>query len=213
MLSHSDWSRPIYASISLGPKEIPYLRDHFVLEGMAYRIVPDNKGAQVDVERMYDNVMHRFRYGGLSQKGLYVDDDVMYMAHTHQYVMSILIDSLLARGDKQRALAVAEKWEKELPSCNIPYTDAAVSLARCYYENGKTNKGDAILANLLCKSDEWLSWIASIGSHRQPSPHTALNWLETMQHALASAIQYERTSLVEQFHQKYENHVSKYQKN
>ncbi len=214
MLSHGDWSRPIYASISLGPKEIPYLNDHYVLEGMAYRIVPGNKGPRIDVERTYENVMHRFRYGGLSRKGIYVDEDVMHMARTHQYVMSILIDSLLTKGDKQRALAVAEKWEKELPSSNIPHTESAVSLARCYYENGKTNKGDTIIANLLGRSDEWLSWVATIGTnHRQASSYTVLTWLETMQRALSTAYQYERTTLVEQFHQKYENHVSKYQKN
>ena len=213
MLSHGDWSRPIYASISLGPKEIPYLNDHYVLEGMAYRIVPDANGPQVDVERVFENVMHRFRYGNLSQKGIYVDEDVMHMAHTHQYVMSILIDSLLSRGDKQRALAVAEKWEKELPSCNIRYTESAVSLARCYYENGKTAKGDAIIANLLGRSDEWLSWIATFGSRRQPSQQTILTWLETMRRALASAYQYERTSLAEQYHQNFENYVIKYQKN
>ena len=73
MLSHADWSRPIYASISMGGDILPFLRDHLVLEGLAYRISPTAKSQHVDVERLYDNVMHRFRYGGLSTKGIYVD--------------------------------------------------------------------------------------------------------------------------------------------
>jgi len=214
MLSHGDWDRPIYASISLGEREIPYLRDHYVLEGMAYRIVPESDGPQVDVERLYENVMHRFKYGGLHQKGIYVDEDVMHMARTHQYVMGILIDSLLARGDKQRALAVAEKWEKELPACNIPYTDSALSLARCYYENGMHKQGDGILADLLLRSDEWLSWIETIGTRRQQASHyTAVVWLKTMQQSLQTAYHYERETIVSKYQQTFERHANQFQNN
>ncbi len=213
MLSHGDWKRPIYASISLGESEIPYLRNHYVLEGLAYRIAPESDGPRADVERIYENVMHRFKYGGLHQKGLYVDDDVMHMARTHQYVMSILIDSLLSKGDKHRALAVAEKWEKELPSYNIPYTESAVSLAQCFYENGMTSRGDDILADLLTRSDEWLSWIETIGPNRQQgSLYTALVWLKTMQQSLGAAYRYDREQLVRKYHQNFERHANQFPK-
>ena len=214
MLSHGDWERPIYASISLGESEIPYLRDHYVLEGMAYRIIPESDGPRVDVERLYENVMQRFKYGGLHKDGIYVDDDVMHMARTHQYVMSILIDSLLSKGDKQRALAVAEKWEKELPACNIPYTESAVSLAKCYYENGMNTRGDAILSDLLARSDEWLSWIETIGSKRQQaSLYTALVWLKTMQQSLGTAYSYNRDQIASKYHKIFEGHANKIQRN
>ena len=212
MLSHGDWSRPLYASISLGPSEVPYLRDHYVLEGLAYRIVPSAERQHIDVERMYDNVMHRFRYGGLSRKGIYVDADVLHMAHTHQYVMAILIDALLEQGDKRRALAVAEKWQKELPVCNIPYSDAALSLAKCYYVTGHPDKGDAITANLLCRSEEWLSWIDTIGARRRmASLYTAHDWLKTMQQSLTLAYQHERKSLIMKYHPIFDRYVNEYQ--
>ena len=214
MLSHGDWSRPLYASISLGPSEVPYLRDHYVLEGLAYRIVPSAEGQHIDVERMYDNVMHRFRYGGLSREGIYVDADVLHMAHTHQYVMAILIDALLEQGDKRRALAVAEKWQKELPVCNIPYSDAALSLAKCYYVTGHPDKGDAITANLLCRSEEWLSWIDTIGARRRmASLYTAHDWLKTMQQSLTLAYQYERKSLIMKYNPIFDHYVNEYQQN
>ena len=213
MLSHGDRNRPIYASISLGDSEIPFLRDHFVLEGLAYRIVPESDGPRADVERMYDNVMHRFKYGGLHQKGLYVDEDVMHMARTHQYVMSILIDSLLSQGDKQRALAVAEKWEQELPACNIPYTEPAISLARCFYENDMAARGDAILSDLLVRSDEWLSWMETIGTRQPSSQYTALTWIKTMQQSLGVAHGYQREQLVKKHQPIFERHANQFQKN
>ena len=58
MLSRAD--RPIYLSISMGPDMLSFLRNHLVLEGLAYRISQTASGKQVDVERLYDNVMNRF---------------------------------------------------------------------------------------------------------------------------------------------------------
>ncbi len=197
MLSHGDWSRPIYASISLGPDEVSYLSDHLSLEGMAYRIVPTSGGRRVDVERTYENVMHRFRYGGLSRRGLYVDDDILYTAHTHQYVMAILIDSLLEQGDSQRALAVADKWQRELPSYNVPYTESALSLARCYYVTGRTQEADAIVENLLRRSHEWLSWLQTIKSSRSAgSAYSFQRWSQIMQGASTLAHIYHRDHLL-----------------
>ena len=62
ILSQANWERPVYLSVSLGPSHLPFLRDHLVLEGLAYRVCPTATGQQVDVERLYNNIMHRFRY-------------------------------------------------------------------------------------------------------------------------------------------------------
>ena len=147
MLSKADWSRPIYTSISLGSENLSFLHDHLVLEGLAYRITPKAAKRRVDVERLYDNVMHRFRYGGLNTRGIYVDEDTRHLANTHQYIMGILIDSLLAQDDLRRALAVCRKWQKEMPQENVSYTEAALSMARCFYLSGKSAQGDEIVGS------------------------------------------------------------------
>ena len=212
MLSHADWARPIYTSISMGGDILPFLRDHLVLEGLAYRISPTAKSQHVDVERLYDNVMHRFRYGGLSTKGIYVDEDVKRLAHTHQLVMSVLIDSLLQQGDLHRALSVCEKWQQEMPQENVPYTEEALSMARCYYLAGQSTQGDGIVSNLLRRSEEWLSWIETIKpSRRNGSLFSRYTWLKTMQQALAVAGQFERNEISHQYTPQYELHIRQYQ--
>ena len=208
MLSHEDWSRPIYLSISLGPDNLSFLRNHLVLEGLAYRVSPTATGQRVDVERLYDNVMHRFRFGGLSTKGIYVDEDVKHLANTHQLVMGILIDSLLQQDDTKRALAVCRKWQREMPHENVPYTDAALSMARCYYQVNQPGRGDGIVNNLLRRSEEWLAWIETITpQRRQGSLYTQNTWLHTMQQALALAVQFERTDIYHQYIRQYENYL------
>ena len=211
MLSHADWSRPVYASISMGPDQLSFLRDHMVLEGLAYRITPTVSGKSVDTERLYDNVMHRFRFGNLSRKGIYADADVLHMARTHQMVMAILIDSLMKQGDTARAVRVCRKWQREMPQENVPYTDAALSMAQCYYAARQQEDGDKIVSSLLRRADEWLAWIATIRPGRRGgSLYSQYTWLQTMQQALAVAVHYDRTDIYQKFSKRYEHHIQQY---
>ena len=211
MLSHADWSRPVYASISMGPDQLSFLRDHMVLEGLAYRITPMATGRSVDTERLYDNVMHRFRYGNLSRKGIYADADVLHMANTHQMVMAILIDSLLQQGDTQRAVEVCRKWQQEMPEENVPYTDAALAMARCFYAARQLEQGDKIVSSLLRRADEWLSWISTIRpARRAGSLYSQYSWLQTMQQALALAARYDRTDIYQKYSKQYELYIQQY---
>jgi len=208
MLSQANWERPIYSSISMGTDNLSFLHDHLVLEGLAYRISPEATGLRVDVERLYDNMMHRFRYGGLNAKGLYVDEDVKHMANTHQLLMGTLIDSLLQQNNLKRAMAVCRKWQQEMPSENVPYTEAALSMAKCYYMTGQPEKGDEIICNLLQRSSEWLSWIETIiPSRRSGSLYSQYTWLKIMQQALVVAEQYERNEIYHQYIKQYEYHI------
>jgi hypothetical protein len=207
MLLQANWKRPVYMSISMGSDILPFLRDHLVLEGLAYRISP-TPSRRIDVERLYDNIMHRFRYGGLNAKGIYVDEDVKGMANTHQLIMGVLIDSLLQRGDTKRALNVCHKWQKEMPQENVPYTEYALPMARCYYMARQSEKGDEIISNLLQRSNEWLSWINTIKSSRRAgSLNNRYTWIQTMEQALIVAEQFERTEIYHQYIKQYEYHI------
>jgi hypothetical protein len=208
VLSHADWDRPVYTSISLGSDNVPFLRDHLVLEGLAYRVSPTATKQQVDVERLYNNVMHRFRYGGLNTKGIYVDEDVKRMANTHQVVMGVLIDSLLRQGDINRALSVCRKWQQEMPKENVPYIEETLSMARCFYLARQTEQGDEIVSNLLQRSEEWISWIETITpSRRNGSFQSWYLWMQTMERALAMAEQFDRSKIHHQYINQYELHI------
>ena len=212
MLLQANWERPVYMSISMGSDILPFLRDHLVLEGLAYRISPTATTQRIDVESLYDNIMHRFRYGGLSTKGIYVDEDVKRMANTHQLIMGVLIDSLLQRGDLKRAVNVCHKWQKEMPQENVPYTEYALSMARCYYMAHQPEKGDEIVSSLLRRSDEWLSWINTIKlSRRAGSLYNRYTWMQTMEQALVVAEQFDRNEFIHQYIKQYERYNKQYQ--
>ncbi len=213
MLSKADWSRLLYITVGLGSDYVPFLRDHLVLEGLAYRVSPASADQQVDVEKLYENIMHRFRFGGLKTKGIYVDEDVRRMADMHQFVMGVLIDSLMNQGDTRRAVAVCRKWQHEMPQENVSYTESALSMARCFYMTNQPEQGDEIVRNLLRRSDEWLTWIETIApSRRRGSFHTWYSWAQTMGWALAVAKQFDRTEIYHQYSKQYESHIKQFQK-
>ena len=213
MLSKADWSRPLYITVGLGSDYVPFLRDHLVLEGLAYRVSPASAYQQVDVEKLYENIMHRFRFGGLKTKGIYVDEDVRRMADMHQFVMGVLIDSLMNQGDTRRAVAVCRKWQHEMPPENVPYTESALSMARCFYMTNQPEQGDEIVRNLLRRSDEWLIWIETIApSRRRGSFQTWYSWAQTMEWSLAVAKQFDRTEIYHQYNKQYESHIKQFQK-
>ena len=122
--------------------------------------------------------------------------------------MGILIDSLLQQGDTKRALAVCRKWQQEMPQENVPYTDAVLAMARCYYQAKQPEAGDAIVNNLLRRSGEWLSWIETITpTRRSGSLYSQYVWMQTMQQALTLAVQFDRNEIYRQYSNQYEHFI------
>mgnify|MGYP001775414859 FL=1 len=83
MIANCNWSRPIYVALTVGSDNYMNLGDNFVQEGLVNRITPfttNVEGAKnFDSEKTYDAVMNRFKFGGLSTKGIYLDETVMRM--------------------------------------------------------------------------------------------------------------------------------------
>ena len=97
-----------------------------------------------------------------------------------------------------------------MPEENVPYTDAALAMARCYYMTHQQEQADVIVNNLFRRSDEWLSWIETmIPTRRNNSFYSRYTWLETMRQALTVAGKFERTEIFHQYIKQYEHYIQK----
>ena len=138
MLAQCNWTRPLYVAATVGPDNYMNLGDNFVQEGLAYRITPfttNKPGAKnFDTEKTYNNVMNRFKFGGLEQKGLYIDETIMRMCYTHRHLFAQLALALIQEGKNDKALKVLRKAEKSIPEYNVPNTfvSGSADLARAY---------------------------------------------------------------------------------
>ena len=138
MLAQCNWTRPLYVATTVGGDNYMNLGDNFVQEGLAYRITPfttNKPGAKnFDTEKTYNNVMNRFKFGGLEQKGLYIDETIMRMCYTHRNLFAQLALALIREGKNDKALKVLRKAEKSIPEYNVPnsFVSGSADLARAY---------------------------------------------------------------------------------
>ena len=138
MLAQCNWTRPLYEATTVGGDNYMNLGDNFVQEGLAYRITPfttNKPGAKnFDTEKTYNNVMNRFKFGGLEQKGLYIDETIMRMCYTHRNLFAQLALALIREGKNDKALKVLRKAEKSIPEYNVPnsFVSGSADLARAY---------------------------------------------------------------------------------
>jgi hypothetical protein len=114
---------------------------------------------------MYDNLMHKFRFGGIDKKGIYLDENVMRMCYSHRKVFSQLVSALIQEGKRDKALAALKYCEKMVPEFNVPYDyqNGAAQMAEAYYQLGLKAKADYIMNALAKKSVEYLHWYMSMG--------------------------------------------------
>ena len=184
MIGQSNFSRPLYMSTTVGPENYGKLYQHFIQEGIAWRFTPftypSNQAQRtaVDTEKMYDNMMNKYKYGNLKQKGLYIDETTMRMCNTHRRWFSLLIRSLMdeaydhkidgdsTKCDEKRAMALKalEKCEEEIPYYNVPCDpfSGSIEMANAYLQLGKLDKAEIIINALHKRSTEYIQWYLSL---------------------------------------------------
>ncbi len=167
MLAESNWERPIYMAVSVGTENHLNMGNHFIQEGLAYRFTPfdtEKTGVKIDSEKMYDNLMNKFKFGGIDKEGIYIDENAMRMCYSHRRIFSQLVGQLIREGKKDKAKAALDYAEKMIPAYNVPYDfqNGAIQMAEAYYQIGETEKADNIMKALADKAVEYLTWYLSL---------------------------------------------------
>ena len=171
MLANSNWERPIYMAITVGSENHLNLGDNFMQEGLAYRITPFNTtrlDARIDSEKMYDNLMNKYKFGGIENPDVYLDENVRRMCFTHRRMFAQVIGQLLKEGKKDKAVKALEYCEKVIPTTTIPsdYQSGSKDLAQAWFAVGNKEKGAAILDDMANNSLEYITWYLSMNNKR-----------------------------------------------
>ena len=168
MIANANWTRPIYVALTVGSENYMNLGDNFIQEGLVNRITPFTTAAEgakrFDTERTYDLVMNKFKWGGLSKKGLYLDETITRMCYTHRRLVAQLALQLALEGKKDKALKAMAKVEKEIPEYNVPmnYMSGAADMAQAYTLCDKKQKALQIYDKLWKNSEQYAKWYLSL---------------------------------------------------
>ncbi|MCQ2227702.1 MAG: DUF2723 domain-containing protein [Bacteroidales bacterium] len=226
MLVQNNWKRPMYYAVTVGQENYVGLNNYFQLEGLAYRIAPvSSVGGQgrVDTEKMYDKVMNQFRWGFYNKPGIYLDENKTRMAsnlrHNLSRLASALVEESLALADtdeaastekRQKAIAVLDKIQAELPDSLIPHNFFSLTLAEGYYLTGENAKGDEILEHYSLENWQELNYYMNLPIEKI-STDEVQRCIAIFSYIEKTAEQFKRRELVDKLEKDYTSLLDKFE--
>ena len=174
MLCRTNWERPMYVACTVGSDNYGSLGNNFVREGLADRITPFNtkeSGMTMDTERMYDNLMNKFRFGGLDNPDIYLDETVLRMCYTHRRLFATLAMQLMREGKEEKALEVVRYAKEVIPAETVShnYMSGSMDLARVWLMHGEKQEAEGIVTDIATNACEYLDWYATLKPRVQQS--------------------------------------------
>ena len=172
MIAQCNWVRPIYVALTVGEENYMNLGDNFVQEGLVNRITPfttNKPGAKnFDTEKAYHNIMTRFKFGNLKQKGLYIDETTMRMCYTHRRLLAQTALQLLSEHKNKKAIDVLKKADVEIPDYNVPidYMSGGLDMARGWILAGQKQKAAEYVGKVWKTASQYLSYYLSLDANR-----------------------------------------------
>ena len=200
MLAQCNWTRPIYVAITVGSENYMNLGDNFVQEGLANRITPfttNTAGASnFDTERVYTNMMTRFKYGGIDKKGIYLDETVMRMCYTHRRLFAQLALHLVAESKFDKAKKVLAYADKMIPAYNVPmnYLSGGLDIAKAYALVGNKAKAAEYTKAVFNNAHQYMVWYNSLtGSRFTQAQQDCMMHIYVMNMCVENAVLFDKT--------------------
>ncbi|MDB4926835.1 DUF2723 domain-containing protein [Mucilaginibacter sp.] len=156
VLSHNNWKRPVYFTVTVPTENMMGLDKYMYNEGFAYRLLPlkaDTAAAPLETANtltMYNNMMNKFKWGNM-KTATYLDHESLTMFYpliSHLYLS--LAENLLKEGRVDLVKNVLHKYNDVMPAI-IPVQEAAVRkyyLSEIAYRAGETAMADKIVGQI-----------------------------------------------------------------
>ncbi|WP_289054630.1 glycosyltransferase family 117 protein [Carboxylicivirga marina] len=214
LMSNNDWERPVYFAVTVGTDNYVSLEDYFQLEGFAYQVVPikttnmDGQFGRVDTERMYQNVMEDFKWGGFDNPNVYLDENHLRMATNIRNNLSRLANALIDEGDADRAENILDKSMEVLSGERVPHNYFSIFLAEGYFRINEFEKGEEILKELANDRLKEMDYFNSLPDYKRATagrdPETAMAiYMEIVK----TAQRYNREDLMKFLEKDYEKNI------
>ncbi|MDD6209032.1 MAG: DUF2723 domain-containing protein [Bacteroidales bacterium] len=162
MLLNNNWERPIYYAVTVGEDQGLNLNNYFQLTGLAKRIVPMNvtaSGTEVNMDVMFDNMMHKFKWGNVADPKVYLDENVLRMCQTARYMFVRLVEALIKEGKDEKALEALNYCMEVLPPSQVPLTSfAGLALGNLYFQVDRPEEAENIYKQIADNSSRNLDW-------------------------------------------------------
>ena len=193
VIASNNWKRPVYFSTTMGSANNPGLKEYMQLEGYAYRLlpvqVPGAEDGYVNSDIMYDNMLHKMAWRGLSDKD--VNYDHTYRGSpvaTSRIAFLRLANQLLAENKKEKARQVLRKAMAVMPDASIPFDEISSNFIAPLFALGEHKKALDTAKVMAMRADENLKF-ANKNRSARTDINTDLYILQTIVSACRQAKQ------------------------
>jgi hypothetical protein len=141
-MDHNNWERPVYFAVTVARELYMNLQSYFQLEGLAYRLVPIYLPSQrgqigsINTNIMYDNIINKFRWGGVQDSGVYLDENNLRMLGNIRNNFGRLAEILINEGKKDSAKIVLDHCIEIMPRERVPFDYFMLQIIENYYRLG-----------------------------------------------------------------------------
>ena len=154
LVENNDWERPVYFAVTVASELYMNLYEYFQLQGLAYRLVPIHQEmvagmrGSLDTEIMFDNVINKFRWGGVEDSTVYLDENNLRMLSNMRNNMGRLAGELIREGKPDSARIVLDRCMELLPHERVGFNYFVLPVIENYFALGDTEKATQLVIKL-----------------------------------------------------------------
>ena len=169
IVNENNWKRPIYfTGGSFGEDDYIWMKDYLQLDGMCFKLVPlktptddpnPMRMGSIDADKMYSIVM-KWDWGNSGNSTIYHDPETRKNSITYRTNLARLMETLLLEGKNDKAEKVIDLAMAKMPIAYFEYYSMVEPFAMGYYEVGKKDKARKVVAELIQKYQESLTYFS-----------------------------------------------------
>ena len=169
IVNENNWKRPIYfTGGSFGEDDYIWMKDYLQLDGMCFKLVPlktptddpnPMRMGSIDADKMYSIVM-KWDWGNSGNSAIYHDPETRKNSITYRTNLARLMETLLLEGKNDKAEKVIDLAMAKMPIAYFEYYSMVEPFAMGYYEVGKKDKARKVVAELIQKYQESLTYFS-----------------------------------------------------
>ncbi len=164
-INNDNWERDIHFATTITPSLYMNLKDtNFSLNGLSYQVVPGTPLHDgVNIEVAYDNMVNKFRWGGLEEDpDIYLDETCRRMLSTFRLYYMQLANALVEAGENDKALTALDKITGIIPDSAVHYGTDGLMFAKAYYQLGEKEKAEALIETIKSRVNANLYWFTRL---------------------------------------------------
>jgi len=172
VLMSNFYDRPIYFSVTCQDSKLMKMNDFTQMEGLGLKVVPVYTPSQrdfyiygsgrVDTDKVFDRVVHKWRWGNFDQERLYVSDSYGASVQAQKMVIWRAAEAMLDEGKKEQAVEMMDTFFKGFPHMNFPFDARIMPYINVYIRAGAYDKAKEQMRTLANESVEWTKFYDSL---------------------------------------------------